>query len=192
MKFCFGDIVVVETNLIGVIVKSWSDINTENFSYDVYVRYFNEIRKYPEELIQRYMVRHKYLSGEEIIWQDNAINNRDNSISDIICGYALSNEQVNILMMDIKTLLQKYDCPENQVEPITEALNNNDIVMTRELLRLEPIKLLNDFGLSQLQYSILVATILGADRDFDLHIPYTFDTYMEVVHKYRNKKHKGE
>lgn len=80
MKFCFGDIVVVETNLIGVIVKSWVNKN-KTITHEVYVRYFNEIRNYPEETIQRYMVRHKYLSGEEIIWQDNAVN--DNI--DILC-----------------------------------------------------------------------------------------------------------
>lgn len=82
MKFCFGDIVVVENNLIGVVVKSW--INPKNLSvnpkdrevrHEVYVRYFNEIREYPEELIERYMVRHKYLEGEEITWQNNAVNN---------------------------------------------------------------------------------------------------------------------
>lgn len=82
MKFCFGDIVVVEDNLIGVVVKSW--INPKNKSinpkdrevrHEVYVRYFNEIREYPEELIERYMVRHKYLEGEEITWQHNAVNN---------------------------------------------------------------------------------------------------------------------
>jgi len=82
MKFCFGDIVVVENNLIGVVVKSW--INPKNISvsprdrevrHEVYVRYFNEIREYPEDLIERYMVRHKYLEGEEITWQNNAINN---------------------------------------------------------------------------------------------------------------------
>ena len=73
MKFCFGDIVVVETNLIGVIVKSWVNKN-KTITHEVYVRYFNEIRNYPEETIQRYMVRHKYLNDEEIEYQHNAIN----------------------------------------------------------------------------------------------------------------------
>lgn len=82
MKFCFGDIVVVEDNLIGVVVKSWINskdktIKPENreVRHEVYVRYFNEIREYPEELIERYMVRHKYIEGEEITWQHNAIHN---------------------------------------------------------------------------------------------------------------------
>ena len=73
MKFCFGDIVVVEENLIGVVVKSWCSLNKE-IEYEVYVRYFNEIRNYKENQIQRYMVRHKYLNEEEIEYQKNAIN----------------------------------------------------------------------------------------------------------------------
>jgi hypothetical protein len=32
MKFCFGDIVVVEDNLIGVVVKCWTDK-----TYEIYV-----------------------------------------------------------------------------------------------------------------------------------------------------------
>lgn len=82
MKFCFGDIVVVESNLIGVVVKSW--INPKDITvnpdkrevrHEVYVRYFNEIREYPEEAMERYMVRHKYIEGEEITWQHNAVHN---------------------------------------------------------------------------------------------------------------------
>lgn len=76
MKFCFGDIVVVEGNLIGVVVKSWvthskgKKIN----NYDVYVRMKNNIQNYKEEEIERYMVRHKYLSDEEMEYQYNAVN----------------------------------------------------------------------------------------------------------------------
>ena len=73
MKFCFGDIVVVEGNLIGVVVKSW--ISREN-NYDVYVRLFNGIVNYPESKIERYMVRHKELDEEEMEWQPNAVNRR--------------------------------------------------------------------------------------------------------------------
>lgn len=42
-------------------------------SYDVYVRSFNKIINYPEHAVERYMVRHKYLSGEEIEYQKNAV-----------------------------------------------------------------------------------------------------------------------
>lgn len=73
MKFCFGDIVVVEGNLIGVVVKSWTSI--EN-NYDVYVRSYNRILNYPESDIERYMVRHKELNEEEMEWQTNAVNGR--------------------------------------------------------------------------------------------------------------------
>ena len=72
MKFCFGDIVVVENTLIGVVIKSWIS-NTGN-NYDVYVRMHNKIINYPEHGIQRYMVRHKYLNEEEFEYQYNAIN----------------------------------------------------------------------------------------------------------------------
>lgn len=72
MKFCFGDIVVVEENLIGVVVKSWLDLSGESHQYDVYVRMFNRIETYPEE-IERYMVRHKYLDEQEMEWNNNAV-----------------------------------------------------------------------------------------------------------------------
>ena len=69
MKFCFGDIVVIEESLIGVIVKSWCDGD-----YGIYVRNYNSIRTYKETEIQRYMVRHKHLNEEEIEYQYNAVN----------------------------------------------------------------------------------------------------------------------
>lgn len=75
MKFTFGDIVVVDDIEIGVIVKCWiSTRNGKSFNYDVYVRNYNSIKNYEEEDIQRYMVRHKYLSEEEKEYQYNAIN----------------------------------------------------------------------------------------------------------------------
>ena len=74
MKFTFGDIVVVDTDNIGVVVKCWIKNNGEEFSYEVYVRNYNAIKEYKEEEIERYMVRHKYLSDEEKVYQFNAIN----------------------------------------------------------------------------------------------------------------------
>lgn len=76
MKFCFGDIVVVEGNLIGVVVKSWITYSKGEKirNYDVYVRIKNTIQNYREEEMQRYMVRHKYLNEEEIEYQHNVIN----------------------------------------------------------------------------------------------------------------------
>lgn len=71
MKFTFGDIVVVDKINIGVIVKCWGSTD-KNFSYDVYVRMDNCIKNYKEDEIERYMVRHKYLSDEEKLYQFNA------------------------------------------------------------------------------------------------------------------------
>lgn len=72
MKFCFGDIVVVEGNLIGVVVKSW--IEKDCVTHDVYVREFDAINNYRENDMQRYMVRHKELDENEMEYQRNAIN----------------------------------------------------------------------------------------------------------------------
>ena len=76
MKFCFGDIVVVEHNLIGVVVKSWVAFSIGNtiHNYDVYVRMKNSIVNYKENEIERYMVRHKYLSEEEMEYQFDTLN----------------------------------------------------------------------------------------------------------------------
>ena len=71
MKFCFGDIVVIDGNLIGVVVKCWT-----NRTYDVYVRVTNAIISYKETDMERYMVRHKYLDEEDLQYQRNAIEGR--------------------------------------------------------------------------------------------------------------------
>lgn len=78
MKFCFGDIVVVEGNLIGVVVKSWITYSkgAEIKNYDVYVRMKNGIQNYREDEIERYMVRHKYLDEQEVEWNNNAVYGR--------------------------------------------------------------------------------------------------------------------
>lgn len=69
MKFLFGDIVVVEGNLIGVIVKSWQSTVRGNY-YDVYVRNYNSIIECDEKDIERYKVRHKELNEEEMYYQN--------------------------------------------------------------------------------------------------------------------------
>ena len=68
-KFLFGDIVVVEEDLIGVVVKTWED--KIGYYYEVYVRMKNCIEQYGEEEIERYRVRHKYLDEEELEWQNS-------------------------------------------------------------------------------------------------------------------------
>jgi len=76
MNFTFGDIVIVDEDNIGVIVKSWSGHpGRKEPNHEVYVRMYNAIKEYPESQIQRYLVRHKYLSDEEKEYQFNALNN---------------------------------------------------------------------------------------------------------------------
>lgn len=72
-QLTFGDIVVVEGYLIGVIVKSWVKNNEAQY-HEVYVRDTMTIKEYNEKDIDRYMVRHKELSEEEMEWQDNAVH----------------------------------------------------------------------------------------------------------------------
>lgn len=70
-ELLFGDIVVVEENLIGVVVKCWisSALTKPIRAYDVYVREYNTIKQYDENNIERYRVRHKYLNEEELEYQ---------------------------------------------------------------------------------------------------------------------------
>lgn len=66
--------VVVEGGLIGVVVKSWGkSFLGKPRNYDVYVRSWNIIQNYDEEDIERYMVRHKELTKEELEYQRNAL-----------------------------------------------------------------------------------------------------------------------
>ena len=68
-RFLFGDIVVVENELIGVVVKTW-DSSSKGYQYEVYVRSYNTIINYDENEIDRYRVRHKELNEEELIYQN--------------------------------------------------------------------------------------------------------------------------
>ena len=78
MKFTFGDIVVVDGENLGVVVKSWLPVTVPNKKrgphHEVYVRMYNAIREYFEDEMERYMVRHKYLPEDERDYQYNAIN----------------------------------------------------------------------------------------------------------------------
>lgn len=67
--YLFGDIVVIEGFLIGVVVKTWEDRN--GFDYEIYVRSLNAIKHYREEEVERYRVRHKVLNEEEVYWQNS-------------------------------------------------------------------------------------------------------------------------
>lgn len=67
-KFLFGDIVVVDEEFIGVVVKTWE--NVKGFYYEVYVRSYNKIMEYHEDDIERYRVRHKELDADELYYQN--------------------------------------------------------------------------------------------------------------------------
>lgn len=69
-KYLFGDIVVIDKYLIGIILKTWKSLTTGRFNYEVYVRNFNSIKDYTESNVKRYQVRHKELSEEELEWQN--------------------------------------------------------------------------------------------------------------------------
>lgn len=58
----FGDIVVVEDTLIGVVVKCWERVHgtmqhtvTLNYYYEVYVRSYNGIKEYGEEDVRKFI-----------------------------------------------------------------------------------------------------------------------------------------
>ena len=58
-KFQFGNVVVVDDNQIGVIVKSWA-----NGTHDVYVRNLNCVDEFSEECIKHFIYS-KELSEDE-------------------------------------------------------------------------------------------------------------------------------
>jgi len=70
-KFLFADIVVVEKNLIGVILKTWISDAKQEIDYEVYVRSENCIEGFLEEEIERYRVRHKELDETELNYQNS-------------------------------------------------------------------------------------------------------------------------
>lgn len=71
-EFLFGDIVVIEESLIGVVVKSWANAHVHNpgYHHEVYVREFNSIKDYSESEMERYRIRHKHLNDEELQYQN--------------------------------------------------------------------------------------------------------------------------
>lgn len=58
-NFQFGNVVVIDNDQIGLIVKSWAD-NT----HDVYVRSYNRIQTYDAKYIQHFIYS-KELSDDE-------------------------------------------------------------------------------------------------------------------------------
>lgn len=75
MKLVFGDIVVVDDDQIGVVVKCWGKpiVGSKPPHVEVYVRNYNVIKEYPVSEVERYLVRHKYLDKDELEYQSNAL-----------------------------------------------------------------------------------------------------------------------
>lgn len=74
MKLVFADIVVVDDDQIGVVVKNWGrSSNGREPHVEVYVRSYNAIKEYPISEVERYQVRHKYLEDEELQYQASAM-----------------------------------------------------------------------------------------------------------------------
>lgn len=72
MKFNFGDIVVVQGDFIGVIVKCWERTTGKDagsFFYDVYVRSFNRIIDYKEDEVERFIYNKELLEEEKINYE---------------------------------------------------------------------------------------------------------------------------
>ena len=61
-KFQFSNVVVVDDDQVGVIVKSWD--GDKGYNYDVYVRGYNGVKNYTEAEIQHF-VYSKNLSPDE-------------------------------------------------------------------------------------------------------------------------------
>lgn len=54
-KFQFSNVVVVEDNLIGCIVKTWGASKMRDIHYEVYVRSYNCIKEYDESEIKHFI-----------------------------------------------------------------------------------------------------------------------------------------
>lgn len=54
-KFQFSNVVVVEDNLIGCIVKTWGASKMRGIHYEVYVRSYNCIKEYDESEIKHFV-----------------------------------------------------------------------------------------------------------------------------------------
>lgn len=57
-KFQFGNVVIIEENLVGCIVKTWGASLTgrkRGVHYEVYVRSWNSIKEYDEKEIEHFI-----------------------------------------------------------------------------------------------------------------------------------------
>lgn len=69
--FGFSDVVIVEGNLVGVVVKSWGPTMSRDpeidstYNYDVYVRSWNRVENFHENEVTRF-IYDKELSDEDL------------------------------------------------------------------------------------------------------------------------------
>lgn len=63
-RFQFGNIIVVNTDQIGVIVKTWHGKVPYTYNYDVYVRSHNGVRNYEEKDINHFIFSKELTSDE--------------------------------------------------------------------------------------------------------------------------------
>lgn len=69
-RFQFGQIVVVEEECVGVVVKAWTS-KKHSFVYEVYVRSFNTIQEYPENEIMQYIFHKELYEWEQdYYWEE--------------------------------------------------------------------------------------------------------------------------
>jgi len=213
MKFCFGDIVVVEDNLIGVVVKDWcpSPSSKREPYHEVYVRYFNDIREYNESQMERYMVRHKYLSDEEIVWQNNAVHNNQSEFDDIctnIVKALLSNNPMNVqnknvvsetgdllerrkqvekeIQAEIKPMLEEYMCyvgdtDKKAVTRICNCLKFADIGTLDKLINTHPVDLRKIRNMGNATRELLVSALLYYCSTHNIKAKYTASDYSVLL-----------
>jgi len=70
-KFQFGNVVVVDKNQIGLIVKTWqnSPHQEPGFNYEVYVRPYNGIDEYQEEEINHFVYSEELSEDEKEFYE---------------------------------------------------------------------------------------------------------------------------
>lgn len=64
-RFQFGNVVVVDTDCIGVIVKTWESLSHGKIHHEVYVRTYNCIREYDEKEINHF-IYNKELNEQDL------------------------------------------------------------------------------------------------------------------------------
>lgn len=62
-KFQFSNVVVVDTDQIGVILKTWE--GPSGFEYDIYVRSYKFVRSYNERDIKHYVYSKELFDQEK-------------------------------------------------------------------------------------------------------------------------------